>query len=95
MQSPTEMLNVLKEARELLSLKDNDFPWSSWGNADDAVREIDGYISAIASGSEPDGVVLSALFAPTGPIQEVSLSSGWAERFLDLAGRFDDAFRGI
>jgi hypothetical protein len=31
------------------------------------------------------------LFLPTGPIQEVSLSSGWAQEFLDLADRYDQA----
>lgn len=29
------------------------------------------------------------LFAPTGPVQEISLSNGWAETFLKLAEEFD------
>jgi hypothetical protein len=33
------------------------------------------------------------LFAPTGPIQEVSLSSGWGDMFLELAKRMDAATR--
>ena len=27
----------------------------------------------------------------TGPMQEVSLSSGWGDTFIDLANQFDDA----
>ena len=34
---------------------------------------------------------MEVLFAPTGPIQEVSLSSGWGKEFLALSERFDDA----
>ncbi|HEX8181606.1 MAG TPA: hypothetical protein VF525_18845 [Pyrinomonadaceae bacterium] len=34
---------------------------------------------------------MEVLFAPTGPMQEVSLSSGWGEEFLALAERFDEA----
>jgi len=34
---------------------------------------------------------MSVLFAPTGPIQEVSLSSGWGQGFLKLAEDFDAA----
>ena len=34
---------------------------------------------------------MQVLFAPTGPIQEVSLSSGWENDFIELANRFDDA----
>jgi len=32
---------------------------------------------------------LSFLFLPTGPLQEVSISNGWAEEFLELAAKFD------
>jgi hypothetical protein len=38
---------------------------------------------------------VSVLFAPTGPIQEVSLSSGWSETFLKVAERFDRAERQL
>jgi hypothetical protein len=31
------------------------------------------------------------IFAPTGRMQELSLSSGWGEWFLLLAERFDEA----
>ena len=31
----------------------------------------------------------SILFAPTGPIQEISISNGWAETFLKLAKEID------
>jgi hypothetical protein len=39
----------------------------------------------------PAELSLSILFAPTGPIQEVSLSSGWGGEFLKLASTFDAA----
>jgi hypothetical protein len=35
---------------------------------------------------------IEVLFAPTGPIQEVSMSSGWSREFLRLAERFDEAY---
>ena len=34
---------------------------------------------------------MSVLFAATGPIQEVSLSSGWDDAFLKIAEQFDRA----
>jgi hypothetical protein len=34
---------------------------------------------------------LSILFAPTGSIQEVSLSSGWGDEFIYLSMDFDRA----
>jgi hypothetical protein len=34
---------------------------------------------------------LDVLLLPTGSIEEVSLSSGWAHEFLELASRYDAA----
>jgi hypothetical protein len=43
----------------------------------------------IEAGEEPDH--LETQFIPTGPIQEVSVSSGWGKEFLALATEFDAA----
>jgi len=71
--------SVLEEARELLAAADNDFTWSSWQDRDDAFREIDALLADLRSGTLPSTLALHMLFAPTGPIQEVSLSSGWGD----------------
>jgi hypothetical protein len=89
--APQNLIDVLDEARSLLAEPDNDFAWSSWKAAGAACREIDRLVSLLASGSLPPRGELSVLFAPTGPIQEVSISSGWGDEFLRLAQRFDRA----
>lgn len=87
-QSLTE---VLRDTRKYLALANNDFAWSSWEDASAALQEIDGIIARLDSGSLPPLSSLRVLFLPTGPIQEVSLSSGWGQEFLRLADRFDAA----
>jgi hypothetical protein len=52
---------------------------------------VDGLIAAVEAGSLVSRQDLAVLFAPTGPIQEVSLSSGWALEFLTISERFDRA----
>lgn len=79
----------MQETRALLAFKDNDFSWSSWVDHDQALSEIDSIIIQLEHGSVPD---MRFLFAPTGPIQEVSLSSGWGEDFLKLAEQFDKEY---
>jgi hypothetical protein len=86
-----ELAGVLREARSLLARPGNDFAWSSWQDADAALAEVDWLIAALAAGRLPSRPAVSVLFAPTGPIQEVSLSSGWGEEFLALAARCDAA----
>ena len=85
------LTDVLRSAVELLSLSDNDFSWSSWENRDAAVAEVQSMLALLECGALPDRVSVSVLFTVTGPIQEVSLSSGWAETFVKVAERFDRA----
>ena len=84
-----KLINILKQARTLLALESNDFSWSSWKDQNHAISEVDSIIIALENGSIPE---IRDLFAPTGPIQEVSLSSGWAQEFLELAERFDKEY---
>lgn len=89
--STAKMIAVLRDARNFLARPDNDFAWSSWNGAEDALAEIDSLISRLELGDLPPRLDLEVLFAVTGPIQEVSLSSGWGNEFLKLADRFDAA----
>jgi hypothetical protein len=86
-----KLIDVLREARELLARPDNSFLWSSWDSCEDALRQVDGLITRIEAGDMPDRMDLTVLFAPTGDIQEVAESSGWGREFLALAERFDSA----
>jgi len=79
----------MQETKVLLSMNGNDFSWSSWMDQYHAIDEIDDIIKELETGSLPP---IHILFAPTGPIQEVSLSSGWGDEFIELARRFDEEF---
>ncbi len=86
------LLQVLRDTRALIARPENNFDWSAWEDGAAALREIDALIECVGNGAEPD-LQLRVLFGPTGPIQEVSLSSGWGEIFLKLAERCDAARR--
>jgi hypothetical protein len=87
----TKLADVLREAIVWLRRPDNDFAWSGWDDAEEAVSELSGHIATLEAGRLPPKLDLTVLFAPTGPIQEVSISSGWGDEFLALAERFDRA----
>ena len=89
MERVQKLITVLRQARVLLALESNDFSWSSWKDQNHAISEIDSIITSLENGSIPE---IGVLFAPTGPIQEVSLSSGWGQEFLELAERFDKEY---
>lgn len=91
MPRTAELIHILEEARLLLSQPENDFTWSSWEDSADASEEIDRLLSRLRAGVTPAVSSLAILFAPTGPMQEVSLSSGWGDEFSHLADRFEAA----
>lgn len=84
------LAQVLASALELVALPDNDFSWSSWADAAAATAEIQALMASVSSGVMPEQLKVSVLFAVTGPLQELSLSSGWAQVFVRLAALFDD-----
>jgi hypothetical protein len=45
-----QLADILREARSLLALPDNDFDWSSWRDAHSALAEIDGLIDTLETG---------------------------------------------
>jgi len=89
MERLQKLITILREARAFLARDGNDFSWSSWRDQNQAIYEIDSIIIKLENGSVPD---IRVLFAPTGPIQEVSLSSGWGHEFIELAEQFDKEY---
>jgi hypothetical protein len=86
-----DLIAIVTEAKRMVARPGNDFLWSSWDDAGEAPAEIERFIQAIAAGEGVDFAALSTIFAPTGPLQEVAISSGWGEAFNHLAARFDVA----
>lgn len=93
MASIRRLISVFEQARVLLALPENDFAWSWWDDSKSALAEIDAILDKLRSGSMPS--MMDALFAPTGGIQEVSLSSGWGKTFVVLADRYDAAMSAL
>lgn len=90
-----ELVGVLLETRKFLERPGNNFDWSPWDDAVGALKEIDRRIAQLRAKELPERIDLVVLFAPTGPVQEVSLSSGWGDEFLTLANRADSAILAV
>jgi hypothetical protein len=55
----------------------------------EASLELEFFIDQIKSNQSIDRNHLALLFAPTGIIQECSISNGWDEQYLKLSEKFD------
>ena len=90
-----ELVKILREARGLLARPKNAFIYCSWKNADEGLAQIDALVNTLEAGALPSRLDLSVLFAPTGPLQEVSIDSGWPDEFIELSRRFDAALEAV
>lgn len=85
----TKLIRVFEDAKLLLSRSDSSFLYSGWEDAAEANAEMDQVLGHLREGKV--AAVSAIYFLPTGPLQEVSISSGWGDEFVALADRFDAA----
>jgi hypothetical protein len=78
-----QVTSLLAELRVLLARDENDFAWSRWNDSKVALADFD---AVVASGNTQK---LLYFLAPTGSLQEVSLSSGWGEEFVQIANTIE------
>lgn len=86
-----DLIAVFHDALALVGRDSNDFAWSSWRDAAHARAELAGLLTRLATEPAAVASTVAAIFAPTGPLQELALSSGWADDYLALAARADAA----
>lgn len=82
------LLKVLRRCRDLVA-QSEDSDWSCM-DAKDILVSLDHSIHRLEHSLSVEIDHLRFLFVVTGPLQETSMSNGWADEFLVLAEHFDE-----
>ena len=91
--APGDLIQVLQAVAQLLG-SSQESPWASLSPRQ-ILKVIDAEIEHLKSrGKLKRREKLVSLFAPAGDIQEISITSGWAERYVELCSQFDKALAG-
>ena len=90
-----EVIGILEKVKHVLELPDTDVVWSRYNSVEEAVEDMNQHIERLRRGDLSKIEDLALLFAPTGSLQEISISSGWGQGFLYLAARFDRAIEPL
>jgi hypothetical protein len=72
-----------------------DVNWTRYSSAEEIISEIDEYIVSL---NVCDAAILEKVsnwFYPTGTFQELSISNGWGDEFLELAKKFDTLYEKL
>ena len=91
MASTHKLILIIDEVQVLVNRTGNNFDWSSWNDSAHASTELDSIRKLICSDTELSLSKMNGIFLPSGPLQELSLSSGWGDEFVALANRYDEA----
>ena len=84
-----ELKAVLLEVRALLE-GSSESDWAAL-TPFEVIAILDRALAILETTGGVDLYELRSLFLPTAEIQEISMASGWSERYLELASRFDAA----
>ena len=84
-----ELIEIITSIRLYLSKPQGDFIWTSWKSQAEALHEIDEHLALLRDGVPSK--YLAGIFAPTGLVQEHSISNDWGQEFIDLASQFERA----
>ena len=91
----TVIIDILETVKELILEPKTDISWSIFNSKDELIIEIDAHIQKLNLRDFSKVTDLILLFAPTSDFQEISLSSGWGNRYLKISERFDVAINGL
>jgi hypothetical protein len=89
------MINELIKIIELI--KDNisdcsDVIWTKYETAKEFRDDLDRYMARLKLNDKSCLEELNVLFAPTGYLQEHSISNGWSDEYVRLAAQFDKIY---
>ena len=77
--------------RHLLLMPNTDVSWSSYNGADEVISDLDNIQEGLLINDKASKDRLRLMLAPTGALQEISLSSGWGNEFLEIAESIEKA----
>ena len=90
-----DVINVLKKTKAIIKNRDIGVAWSRFDSEDDVIVALDDHIENLIFHNFSNIWDLMILFAPTGSLQEISISSGWGAEYLALASEFDVAIKEL
>lgn len=85
-----ELIKIMKEVKEIIDSPNTDVAWSRYNTVEEVINDLDSCIEQLKEKDKSVIEKLKILFAPTGTFQEISIDSGWSDKYLELANRFDE-----
>ena len=84
-----EIIRLLKIIKKYVSIKDSDVTMSTFNTSEEVIKTVDTHITRLSESNISKINELIVLFLPTSDFQEISISNGWGEEYIEIAKKFD------
>jgi hypothetical protein len=89
-----DVAQLVGELVELVESSPQDLSFAGyWSDRDDVLTDLRDHHDRLRRGDTSRLSLLKTLFNPAMPLQDMAMASGWGDRYLRLAARFDEAIR--
>ena len=79
----------------MLSKPSTDVSWSSYNNSVEVISELDLLEKGISDNNSASAERLLCLLVPTSDLQEISIDSGWEDKFIDIARSLESSLKSF
>ena len=85
-----EIIDLIKRIKDHVSIENCDVTQSFFNSKEEIIDEIDDHIERLSNSDLSKINDLILLFLPTSDFQEISISNGWSEEYLQISAKFDE-----
>ena len=89
-----ELIKIIGVIKNKVS-DSSDVVWTRYESVKEFRDDLDNYIIRLKANDKSCLEEIYILFAPTGSLQEHSISNGWADEYINLADRFDKLYKDL
>ena len=94
MKDLQEIIKIIKIVRNKITVE-TDVIWTKYESPIELQQEIDKALKELEDGNLEKLELLNSHFYPTSTFQEISISNGWSEEYIELSTKFDKLYKSI
>ena len=84
-----EVINVLEKVKDIIKNYEMDLSWSTYESEEKLINDLNLYICKLKENDFSYNEKIKFLFAPTGDLEEIAISSEWGEEYIQLSEIID------
>jgi hypothetical protein len=88
-----ELLAIVNEVIAICNASPQYVDWAGYRDQGELLEDLQDHARRLGTGDTSRLRELHVLFLPSGPLQDIAIDSGWHDKYMTLASRFDELYR--